>query len=175
VAAALRAMGVEEGDRVAAYLPNLPETVIAMLAATSIGAVFSSCSPDFGVQGVMDRFGQIEPKVLFAAAAYQYNGKVHDCLGRIAELAEKMPSIERIVVTGYMDDDPDLSGIDHAVIWDDFVDNDARDIDFSLLPFYHPVYILHSSGTTGVPKCIVHGAGGTLLQHLKELQLHTDL
>ncbi|RFF27689.1 MULTISPECIES: acetoacetate--CoA ligase [unclassified Wenzhouxiangella] len=175
VAAALREMGVEEGDRVAAYLPNLPETVIAMLAATSIGAVFSSCSPDFGVQGVMDRFGQIEPKVLFVAAAYKYNGKVFDCLGRVAELAEKMPSIERIVVTGYMNDNPDLSGLERAVTWDEFADNGAEEIEFAQLPFDHPVYILYSSGTTGVPKCIVHGAGGTLLQHLKELQLHTDL
>jgi len=175
VAAALRDMGVKEGDRVAAYLPNLPETIIAMLAASSIGAVFSSCSPDFGVQGVMDRFGQIEPKVLFAAAAYQYNGKVHGCLGRVAELAGKMPSIERIVVTGYMDGDPDLSGLEKAVMWDDFAGNDAGEVEFAQLPFDHPVYILYSSGTTGVPKCIVHGAGGTLLQHLKELQLHTDL
>jgi len=175
VAAALRGMGVMEGDRVAGYLPNLPETVIAMLAATSIGAVWSSCSPDFGVQGVMDRFGQIEPKVLFTAAAYQYNGKVYDCLGRVAELAGKMPSIERIVVTGYMDDDPDISGLDRALMWGDFVDHDAERIEFAQLPFDHPVYILYSSGTTGVPKCIVHGAGGTLLQHLKELKLHTDL
>ncbi|NBB93897.1 MAG: acetoacetate--CoA ligase [Gammaproteobacteria bacterium] len=175
VAAALRELGVKEGDRVAAYLPNLPETVIAMLAATSIGAVFSSCSPDFGVQGVMDRFGQIEPKVLFVAAAYQYNGKVHDCLGRVAELADRLPSVERIVVTGYMDEDPDLAGLDRAVMWGEFADNGAENVDFEQLPFDHPVYILYSSGTTGAPKCIVHGAGGTLLQHLKELQLHTDL
>ncbi len=175
VAAALREMGVQSGDRVAGYLPNLPETVIAMLATTSIGAVWSSCSPDFGVNGVLDRFGQIEPKVLFVAAAYQYNGKVFDCLERVRQLAEKMPSIERIVVTGYMDPEPDLTGLEQARMWDDFADPAATDIDFARLPFDHPIYILFSSGTTGVPKCIVHGAGGTLLQHLKELQLHTDL
>ncbi|HLS05898.1 MAG TPA: acetoacetate--CoA ligase [Wenzhouxiangella sp.] len=175
VAHALRAMGVEKGDRVAGYLPNLPETVIAMLAATSIGAVWSSCSPDFGVQGVMDRFGQIEPKVLFAAAAYRYNGKIFDCLERIAELRNRMPSIEQVVITGYEDADPDLSGIDGALMWADFADNDATEVTFARLLFDHPVYILYSSGTTGVPKCIVHGAGGTLLQHLKELALHTDV
>ena len=175
VAAGLKAAGVEPGDRVAGYLPNLPETVIAMLAATSMGAVWSSCSPDFGVQGVLDRFGQIEPKVLFTAAAYRYNGKDFDCLGRVAELAERMPSIERIVVTPFVADAPDLSGLDNAMLWEDFVDPAAESIEFARLPFDHPVYILYSSGTTGVPKCIVHGAGGTLLQHIKELMLHTDL
>jgi len=175
VAQALRRMGVVEGDRVAGYLPNLPETVIAMLAATSIGAVWSSCSPDFGVQGVLDRFGQIEPKVLFVAAAYRYNGKTFDCLGRVGKLLARMPSIERVVVTPYVAETPDLSGLDNAVLWDEFADHAAETVDFAQLPFDHPVYILYSSGTTGVPKCIVHGAGGTLLQHLKELQLHTDL
>lgn len=175
VAEALRQAGVEPGDRVAGYLPNLPETVIAMLAATSLGAVWSSCSPDFGVQGVLDRFGQIEPKVLFACAAYRYNGKNFDCLARVRELAEHIPSIERIVVVPYMDPDPDLAGLDQAVGWATFSDNAADTIDFVQLPFDHPLYILYSSGTTGVPKCIVHGAGGTLLQHLKELMLHTDL
>jgi acetoacetyl-CoA synthetase len=175
VAAALRAMGVEKGDRVAGYLPNIPETVIAMLAANSIGAVWSSCSPDFGVQGVLDRFGQIEPKVLFCAAAYRYNGKVFDCLDRVRDLAGKMPSIERIVVTLYVAESVDLSGLPKAVMWDEFVDASATEINFAPLPFDHPLYILYSSGTTGVPKCIVHGQGGTLLQHVKELMLHTDL
>jgi acetoacetyl-CoA synthetase len=175
VAASLRAMGVGEGDRVAGYLPNVPETVIAMLAANSIGAVWSSCSPDFGVQGVLDRFGQIEPRVLFCAAAYRYNGKVFDCLDRVRELADRIPSIERIVVTPYVAGQVDLSGLPQAMMWNEFVDASATEIDFAQLPFDHPLYILYSSGTTGVPKCIVHGQGGTLLQHLKELMLHTDL
>ena len=174
-AAALREAGVQPGDRVAGYLPNVPETVMAMLAATSIGAVWSSCSPDFGVQGVLDRFGQIEPKVLFVCAAYRYNGKDFDCLGRVRELAAAMPSVEKIVVVPYRAPEPDLDGLERAVTWDGFTDNAATDIRFERLPFDHPLYILYSSGTTGVPKCIVHGAGGTLLQHLKELMLHTDL
>ncbi len=175
VALALKEAGVQPGDRVAGYLPNLPETVIAMLAATSMGAVWSSCSPDFGVQGVLDRFGQIEPKVLFTCAAYRYNGKTFDCLARVRELGTRLPSLERIVVVPYMDPDPDLSGLPLAVSWESFGDNGAVDLRFERLPFDHPLYILYSSGTTGVPKCIVHGAGGTLLQHLKELMLHTDL
>jgi len=175
LASSMRALGVQAGDRVAGYLPNLPETVIAMLATNSIGAVWSSCSPDFGVQGVLDRFGQIEPKVLFCAAAYQYNGKTFDCLGRIRELAEQMPSIEQIVVTPYVAESVNLEGLATAVLWDDFCDDTATEIEFAQLPFDHPLYILYSSGTTGVPKCIVHGQGGTLLQHLKELMLHTDL
>ena len=175
LASSMRALGVQAGDRVAGYLPNLPETVIAMLATNSIGAVWSSCSPDFGVQGVLDRFGQIEPKVLFCAAAYQYNGKTFDCLGRIRELAEQMPSIEQIVVTPYVAESVNLEGLATAVLWNDFCDDTATEIEFAQLPFDHPLYILYSSGTTGVPKCIVHGQGGTLLQHLKELMLHTDL
>ena len=175
VAEGLRQAGVEPGDRVAGYLPNLPETVIAMLAATSLGAVWSSCSPDFGVQGVLDRFGQIEPKVLIACAAYRYNGKNFDCLDRVRELAGQISSIETIVIVPYMAPEPDLASLDKAVSWGAFSDNTAEIIDFAALPFDHPLYILYSSGTTGVPKCIVHGAGGTLLQHIKELMLHTDL
>ncbi|MGM0659006.1 MAG: acetoacetate--CoA ligase [Pseudomonadota bacterium] len=176
IAAGLKAMDVKPGDRVAGYLPNLPETVIAMLAATSIGAIWSSCSPDFGVRGVLDRFGQIEPKVLFAAAAYRYNGKTHDCLERLNELLPELPGVERVVVTPYAADAMDLSAFgDRATAWADFGPADPGPLEFEQLPFDHPVYILYSSGTTGVPKCIVHGAGGTLLQHLKELQLHTDL
>ena len=175
VAASLRALGIQPGDRVAGYLPNLPETIIAMLAATSIGAIWSSCSPDFGINGVVDRLGQIEPKVLFCAAAYTYNGKQHDCLAKVREIQKKISSIQKIVVTPYVDPAPDLAGLENAELLASFSDSDATEIEFTRLPFDHPVYILYSSGTTGVPKCITHGAGGTILQHLKELLLHTDV
>jgi len=176
LAAALRDHGVEAGDRVAGFLPNLPETVIAMLAATSVGAVWSSCSPDFGVKGVLDRFGQIQPRVLFTADAYAFGGKEYDSLGRVRQVLEAIPEIERVVVVPYRNPDPDLSFSDRARSWGDFVaGHDAGEIDFAQLPFDHPVYVMYSSGTTGLPKCMVHGAGGTLIQHLKELVLHTDL
>jgi len=174
-ARALREAGVSKGDRVAGFMPNVPETVIAMLAATSIGAIWSSCSPDFGAAGVLDRLGQVAPKVLFSVDAYRYNGKRYDCLGRVRDIVAGIPSIERVVLCPYLDDTVGTGGIPGAVSYPDFTDNDATDIDFERLPFDHPVYILYSSGTTGVPKCITHGAGGTLLQHLKELVLHTDV
>jgi acetoacetyl-CoA synthetase len=174
LAAALREVGVGPGDRVAGFLPNLPETVIGMLATASLGAIWSSCSPDFGASGVLDRFGQIEPKVLLCADGYRYGGKELDCLGRVREVRDRIASIRRVVVVGYRHGSPEIGSIRDAVHWSEFVKPGAK-IEFARFPFDHPLVIMYSSGTTGLPKCMVHGAGGTLLQQLKELVLHTDI
>jgi len=174
-AEALKREGIGPGDRVAGYLPNLPETVIAMLAATSIGAIWSSCSPDFGIDGVVERFGQIEPKVLFCAAAYSYNGKTHDCVDKVRGIVDEIDSIRRTVFVPYANPGARIDHVPGSAWFDEFTDNGTAEIPFERFPFDHPVYILYSSGTTGAPKCITHGAGGTLLQHLKELVLHINL
>jgi acetoacetyl-CoA synthetase len=175
-AQALRAAGVGPGDRVAGYLPNLPETIVATLASASLGAIWSSASPDFGVQGVIDRFGQIEPKVMIAVDGYFYGGEAHDCLARLPIIVSELPTVQRVVVVPYAQETPVLDGIPTAVGWPEFLGAyQPGGLPFARLPFNHPLYILYSSGTTGAPKCIVHGAGGTLLQHLKEHQLHCDV
>ena len=176
LAKSLRDIGIVPGDRVAAYMPNLTETGIAMLATTSIGAVWSSCATDIGPQAALDRLGQIEPKVLFTVDGYFYKGKSFSTLGNAAEVAKAIPSLKKVVVASYVGTQQDLSAFPSAVYWENFLTKEqAPHLDFEQLPFDHPVYIMFSSGTTGKPKCMVQGAGGILINHLKELILHTDL
>jgi len=176
IAKSLKEEGIKPGDRVACFMPNMPETVFAMLAATSIGAIFSSCSPDFGIKGVFDRFGQIKPKVLFTADGYYFKGKAIDSLERISDIMLKIPSIQKLIVLPNINKDPDIRKIPGAVLYNDFISSQLDlKIEFEQLCFDHPVYIMYSSGTTGMPKCMVQSAGGILINHLKELILHTDL
>ncbi len=175
VAASLRQLGVERGDRVVAYVPNIPEAIVAFLATASIGAVWSSCSPDFGPASVIDRFAQIEPKVLFAVDGYRYGGKDFDRRDTIAKLQAAMPSLRRTVVLPYLDPDPDLSSLGDATRWDELLAaGEGAELAFERVPFEHPLWVLYSSGTTGLPKAIVQGQGGILLEHLKKLHLHVD-
>ena len=176
LAQALRNAGVGRGDRVAGFMPNISETVIAMLASASIGAVWSSCSPDFGINGVMDRFGQIQPKVLFACDGYFYGGKTLDSLPRVSQIKAQISSIETLIIVPVSRTAEEISLPEGATLWaETLAAYSPNDIEFEQLPFDHPLYIMYSSGTTGVPKCIVHSAGGSLIQHMKEHRLHTDL
>jgi acetoacetyl-CoA synthetase len=176
LAQAMQNSGIQPGDCVAGYLPNMPEAVIACLATASLGAVWTSCSPDFGVQGVLDRFSQAKPRMIFTADGYYYQGKAFDSLERMKHVTAKLSTVENIIVFPFIDEQPDISLIPHAIRAPDYIaETEARDIDFTPVPFNSPLFIMYSSGTTGAPKCMVHSVGGVLLQHLKEHQLHCDI
>ena len=173
---AMRALGLKPGDRCAGFVPNMPEAIIAMLACTALGGVWTSCSPDFGKPGVLDRFGQTAPRFLFTADGYRYNGKSHASLPRVAEFVAELPSVEKTIVFSLLEAAPDISGVPGAIRLDDLVaPYEAGEIEFEAFPFHHPLYVMYSSGTTGVPKCILHSVGGTLLTHVREQQPCLDV